>query len=82
MRIYFFEWNKTNPMHAHWILMHPMPEARRVECTRAFVDWPSVNNFVDNDFFRHVDKDHALATMKNLKNIEKIKDIARVVLGI
>ena len=27
MRIYFFEWNKTNPMHAHWILMRPMPEA-------------------------------------------------------
>ena len=26
MRIYFFEWNKTNPMHAHWILMRPMPE--------------------------------------------------------
>ena len=32
MRIYFFEWNKTNPMHAHWILMRQMPEARRVEC--------------------------------------------------
>ena len=31
MRIYFFEWNKTNPMHAHWILMRPMPEARRAE---------------------------------------------------
>ena len=27
MRIYFFEWNKTNPMHAHWILMLPLPEA-------------------------------------------------------
>ena len=32
MRIYFFKWNKTNPMHAHWILMRPMPEARRAEC--------------------------------------------------
>ena len=33
MRIYFFGWNKTNPMHAHWILMRPMPvEARRSEC--------------------------------------------------
>ena len=31
MRIYFLEWNKTNPMHAHWILMRPMPEARRAE---------------------------------------------------
>ena len=31
MRIYFFKWNKTNPMHAHWILMRPMPEARRAE---------------------------------------------------
>ena len=25
MRIYFFKWNKANPMHMHWIL----PEARR-----------------------------------------------------
>ena len=25
MRIYFFEWNTTNPMHAHWILMRPCP---------------------------------------------------------
>ena len=32
MRIYFFEWNKANPMHAHGILMHPMLEARRAEC--------------------------------------------------
>ena len=32
MRIYFFEWNKTNPMHVHWILMRPMHEARRAEC--------------------------------------------------
>ena len=32
MRIYFFEWNKTNPIHAHWILMRPMPEAHRAEC--------------------------------------------------
>ena len=33
MRIYFFEWNKTNPVHVHWILMRPVPEARRAECT-------------------------------------------------
>ena len=32
MCIYFFEWNKTNPVHAHWILMHLTPEARRAEC--------------------------------------------------
>ena len=32
MRIYFFEWNKTNPMHTYWTSMRPMPEARRVEC--------------------------------------------------
>ena len=25
IRIYFFEWSKTNPMHAHWILMRPRP---------------------------------------------------------
>ena len=31
MRIYFFEWNKTNPMHAHWILTHPMPVACKAE---------------------------------------------------
>ena len=32
MRIYFYEWNKTNPMHAHWIVMYPMLEARMAEC--------------------------------------------------
>ena len=29
---YFFEWNKTNPMHTHWILMRPMPKAHRAKC--------------------------------------------------
>ena len=33
MRIYFFEWNKTKPMHAHWILIRPVPEVCRAECT-------------------------------------------------
>lgn len=29
-------------------------------------------NFVDNDFFQHIDKDHSLATIKkNWKNIGK-----------
>ena len=32
MHIYIFEWNKTNPMHAHWTFMRPMPETRRAEC--------------------------------------------------
>ena len=32
MHIYFFEWNKTNPMHANWILMRPIPDAGRAEC--------------------------------------------------
>ena len=32
MHISFFEWNKINPMHVHWILMGPMPEARKAKC--------------------------------------------------
>ena len=38
MRIYFFEWNKTNPMHALWNVMRPKPEARRAECIGQALD--------------------------------------------
>ena len=46
MRIYFFEWNKTNPMHAHWILMRPMPEAHKAEYTGQALDWGKCIGFV------------------------------------
>ena len=38
---------------------------------KGVVDRHSVDNFVDDDFFRHNDRDHTLATMKILKNILK-----------
>ena len=32
MRIYFFEWNKTNLMNTRRILMRPTPKTRRAKC--------------------------------------------------
>ena len=63
MRIYFCEWNKTNPMHAHWILMRPMPEAHRAKCIRQA---SNSGNYEYNGFKMPLN-------MKNINNFTKWK---------